>query len=533
MNWNLSPAARRVVFGVMACMAMLTVRAAEPSADPSGLQAVRTNCSGCHREIRPGHFQRISAERKTPEGWAMTIFRMRHVHGVRLTPQAQAAIIRYLSDVQGLAPSETRPARFALERVPNVPDMKLPGDLGAMCGRCHSLARIALQRRDAQEWLRLINFHVGQYPSLEYQEGSRDIHWWQIASTQLPGQLARLFPLHSAAWRAWRAASHASLAGHWVVYGNAPGRGAYYGTARILAAGPGDYRARYTLRDVHGAALTGESTAFVYTGYQWRGSASLGGRAVREVYFASPRGNRITGRWFEDAHAEIGGTWTAVRARGGARLVAVVPAALRAGTRAEVALIGRSLRGAVRFGPGVSVQGVMAQPYGLLVRVQVAPDARTGYRTVTVGHATSLAQKFAVYQRIEAVSVEPAYAIARLGGGTLAPVAAQFEAVGYTYTPGPHGERQRVRLGDVPVSWQVVPFDAVAKQHDDVRFAGHMDQNGRFMPALAGPDPARQFSADNTGNLFVVATLAGGAAPVVGRAHLIVTAQRWINPPIY
>jgi len=112
-------------------------------------------------------------------------------------------------------------------------------------------------------------------------------------------------------------------------------------------------------------------------------------------------------------------------------------------------------------------------------------------------------------------------------------VAAQFAAVGYTYASGPHGERQRVRLGDVPVTWQVVPFDAVAKQHDDVRFAGHMGQNGRFMPALAGPDPARQFSADNTGNLFVVATLAGAQAPVSGRAHLIVTVQRWINPPIY
>lgn len=533
MNWNLSPAARRVVVGVMACMAMLTVRAAQASADPSGLQAVRTNCSGCHREIRPGHFQRISEERKTPEGWAMTVFRMRHVHGVNLTPQAQAAIIRYLSDVQGLAPSETRPARYALERAPNVPDMKLPGDLGVMCGRCHSLARVALQRRDAKEWLRLINFHVGQYPSLEYQEGSRDIHWWQIASTKLPGQLARLFPLHSAAWHAWKDAPHASLAGQWVVYGNAPGRGEYFGTARILPAGLGDYRARYTLRYAQGAALGGESTAFVYTGYQWRGSASLGGRLVREVYFASPRGNRITGRWFEDAHAEIGGTWTAVRAQGGARLLAVVPAALRAGSSAEVALIGRSLSGPVRFGPGVTVQSATAQPYGLLVTVRVAPNARTGYRTVTVGHAVALAQKFAVYRRIEAVSVEPAYAIARLGGGTLAPVAAQFAAVGYTYASGPHGERQRVRLGDVPVTWQVVPFDAVAKQHDDVRFAGHMGQNGRFMPALAGPDPARQFSADNTGNLFVVATLAGAKVPVSGRAHLIVTVQRWINPPIY
>jgi len=42
----------------------------------AGEELVRSHCSGCHRE-QSGSFERISAIRKTPEGWAMTLFRMR------------------------------------------------------------------------------------------------------------------------------------------------------------------------------------------------------------------------------------------------------------------------------------------------------------------------------------------------------------------------------------------------------------------------------------------------------------------------
>ena len=521
-----------MVFAMLLGTCAAASAAMSSAAAPAGLAAVRANCSGCHREVSPGHFDRISEERKTPEGWAMTIFRMRHLHGVKLTGKEQATIIQYLSDVQGLAPSETAPARFALERRPNVPDLKLPYHLHEMCGRCHSLARVALQRRTAAEWLKLINFHVGQFPTLEYQEGSRDIHWWKIATTELPGELAKLFPFKSAAWRNWSAHPHPSLAGAWIVHGYTPGRGDYYGTARIRRTARHRYRARYLLHYASGAALDGSSDAIVYTGFEWRGTAKLGGQRVHEVYFASTDGMRITGRWFLTHHSEIGGHWVASRATGAPQIIAAIPSALKTGTTERVVVVGIGLRGSVELGPGTKCKVLERTPYGLILTASVQSNATPGYRTVRIGqvHSRNL---LAVYRRVDRLKVEPSLAIARLGGGTLAPVDAQFHVIGYTDVVGAGGKVIPVRLGAVPVTWSLEPFNAEAARRGDVRFAGTLSQEGRFLPAQGGPDPKRRFSADNTGDLFVVASHRDGKTPITGKAHLIVTVQRWINPPIY
>ena len=176
-------------------------RAAETPA--AGAELVRSHCSGCHRE-QGGGFERISAIRKTPEGWSMTLFRMRQVHGVVLDDDVRRSLVRYLSDTQGLAPSESAAGRFALEQRPNAQDIDLGPELGVMCGRCHSLARVALQRRDEEEWRKLAHTHVGQWPSLEYQQSGRDRRWWDIASGPEPAKLAALFPYSSAAWSDWK-----------------------------------------------------------------------------------------------------------------------------------------------------------------------------------------------------------------------------------------------------------------------------------------------------------------------------------------
>ena len=102
----------------------------------SGPELVRTYCSGCHQE-HAGSFERISAIRKTPEGWVMTLFRMRQVHGLALDEGVRESLVRYLSQAQGLAPSESAAGRFALERRPNAQDLDLGAEVGAMCGRCH------------------------------------------------------------------------------------------------------------------------------------------------------------------------------------------------------------------------------------------------------------------------------------------------------------------------------------------------------------------------------------------------------------
>jgi quinohemoprotein amine dehydrogenase len=136
---------------------------------------------------------------------------------------------------------------------------------------------------------------------------------------------------------------------------------------------------------------------------------------------------------------------------------------------------------------------------------------------------------FAVFRQIDQIEVTPQYAIARVGGGRIAPVAAQFEALASTRLP----DGSMLPLGPVMAEWTSVPFDAEAKRAEDEKFAGHFDKLGLFLPNAGGPNPAREYQDDNFGNLTVVATVHDGDHTVDGRGHLVVTAQRWNTPPIY
>ena len=507
-----------------------------------GRELVRAYCSGCHHE-NAGQFERISSIRKSPEGWVMTLFRMRQVHGLVLEDGVRESIVRYLADTQGLAPSESAAGRFALEQRPNAQDIDVGPEIGVMCGRCHSLARVALQRRDEEEWRKLSHTHVGQWPSLEYSASGRDRPWWQIASGPLPGKLAALYPFSTSAWSDWQKRPVTDLSGSWVVVGRAPGGNSFYGTARIESKATtegkpsGDYTASYQLTDLTGIAVEGDSKAILYTGYEWRGSAQVGDRSRREVYAVSEDGNRIEGRWFDSEHAEEGGEWLAVRDDGKPRILAVFPQALRAGSVGTVTLVGTGLGGGaavraggkssqVTFGAGTAVSNVQGDAHSTRATVTVAADAAPGLRAVgAAGGAATLA----VYRQIDQISVVPSYGIARVGGGRLAPVTAQFEAMAATRLPS--GEM--LALGPVGADWSTVPFDAEAKRTEDEKFAGHFDRRGRFLPAGAGPNSAREYSGDNVGNLTVIAHTQDGDHAVDGHGHLIVTVQRWNTPPIY
>ncbi|MBS0373604.1 MAG: quinohemoprotein amine dehydrogenase subunit alpha [Proteobacteria bacterium] len=511
-------------------LALLVLAPAAPAAaaTESGAALVRTWCSGCHRERAPGQFERISDIRKTPEGWVMTLFRMRQVHHLALPDEVHDALVRHLADTQGLAPAEAAPGRFALERRPNVQDLDLGPELGVMCGRCHSLARVALQRRDADEWLKHMHFHMGQFPSLEYQASGRDRPWWEIASTKLPAELAALYPLATPAWRDWQARAKPELAGRWVVVGHVPGGRDFYGTAEIRRDAAGEYRAQYALTEVGGGALAGESHAIVYTGFEWRGRGTLGGHATREIYAASEDGRRLTGRWFDPEHSEEGGDFTALRADAPAEVLAVLPQALKVGTGAHVVVVGTGLAGAAApsFGDGARAVVARREANVLEADVTVAADAAPGNRVVSAGAASG---RLVVYRQIDALEVRPAYGIARVGGGRIAPVTAQFEAIGATRLPG--GEL--VSLGPVAAEWRAEPFDEEAKRTADVDFAGRLEANGRYRPAGAGPNPKREFSGNNVGNLAIVARARDAGDALEGRGHLVVTVQRWNTPPIY
>jgi quinohemoprotein amine dehydrogenase len=133
------------------------------------------------------------------------------------------------------------------------------------------------------------------------------------------------------------------------------------------------------------------------------------------------------------------------------------------------------------------------------------------------------------------VRVEPDYAIARVGGndGPVPPVPAQFDAVAYLDgADGNPGTDDDVRIGVMPAKWSLANANELAQAMKDLDYAGKIQDNGLFLPAGAGPNPERRYGTNNAGDLEVTATIGEGANAVSGSARLIVTVQRWNDPPI-
>ncbi len=147
-------------------------------------------------------------------------------------------------------------------------------------------------------------------------------------------------------------------------------------SAHISREGIGRYRANYELSDLNGFGFSGDSSAILYTGYEWRGSATIANREVREVYAVSNDGERISGRWFDAEHDEEGGDWVAIRQSGAPQIAAIFPKSLRAGTTTTVTIIGRglALHGSptISFGDSAVISRVKNDPQGIHLDVSVA-----------------------------------------------------------------------------------------------------------------------------------------------------------------
>jgi quinohemoprotein amine dehydrogenase len=519
---------------VLSCLlaVLLFGASALRAADPS--EILQTRCAACHRQLDGGRLSRISDQRKTPEAWAMTIARMEHIHNLKIGDDERRALVKYLSDTQGLAPEETRGFRYVLEQRTDVIEAPPDEELAVLCGRCHTYAKVALQRRPEAEWLKLAHFHVGQWPSLEYHSRGRDRNWWEIASTRAPARLAALYPLSTPAWSAWQGREKRDPSGSWRVVGHRPGVGAYEGRMSVSRSAPDEYAITLDLRYADGTPAAGKGSAIVYTGYEWRGTLDLGAEKISQVLALSEDGQELSGRWFVTDSDVLGADVRAVRDGGPPRILAVEPPFLRGGGQAEVAIHGVGLEGDVSLGDGVEIERREAASDTVRVLARAKQGAVGGARMVTVGK-TEAQGLFAIYDKIGSVRVEPPYAIARVGGagGTKAPVPVQFEAVAYLDgADGKPGTADDVRLGAMKARWSVVDFDETAAKFQDAKFAGTMKPSGLFVPADAGPNPRRPFQTNNAGDLSVHAAVADGGRTVQGKAHLIVTVQRWVDPPL-
>ncbi len=501
--------------GSLTAAFLISVTGAAPALASEEL--LQNICSSCHM-AEDGGLTRITGQRKTPEGWMMTIVRMRQAHGLDISAEDRRAIVQHLADTQGLAPSEAAPFRYALEKDPHAQE-SFDEPFASMCARCHTGARGLLQNRTAEEWELHMDFHVGHFPTIEYQALGRDREWYKIARTEIASYLAEQNPLETAAWTGWQAAEKQPVAGAWVVMTDLPGIGEAYGKLTVTGeASPYQVSGEFVTAD--GTAHPASGQMNLYTGYEWRANLDIGGTVYRQVLALSEDGNSLQGRQFDRGNDALGAPLRGVREGAGSVILGTVPSAVPAG-EAQVQVVGTGLDGLES-----STGATSANDFGAALTLAAEGN---GVVTFSAGGAEG---QIAHYTSVDSLRVEPAFTIARVGGGSDAgpdAVPAYFNAVGMWNGPdGEAGTEDDIRIGRVEAQWSVANAHEHAAHMKDTEYAGEMQANGIFMPAIAGPNPERPFSANNAGELKVQAEAMGQQA----EAMLIVTVQRFIDPPI-
>lgn len=523
----------RVLIGVVAVFNAISIMAKE-NAD-SAKDLITQRCGGCHVSDNNGGWSRISEQRKTPEGWLMTLVRMTKSRGAYLSDEERQQLVKYFADTQGLAPSETQDYRYILEHRENTVEQWDSQLYKEMCARCHSGTRAAIQRRTEGEWNKLVHFHLGQYPSLEYQAMARDRDWFNLAFDKMVPYLADKFSYSDPAWEAWQKAEKHSLQGSWRLVGHQPGRGDYEGRMHVSEANAGHYTVVFEGQYTDGESLNGEGEAIVYTGYEWRGSLTFNGVQRQQVFALDETGRVMSGRMFvSDEHEKYSSVALVREEADSTQVLAVYPAYVKAGSEARVTIVGSNLKGELTLDSDMEILNEVSRSADrLVVDIAVAKTAGETRRRIILGNIES-EPLLAVYRQIDVVTVEPAYGVARVGGGQTPAVLGIFEAIGISAgADGKVGTQDDLRLGSVPAEWSVQPFDDAADHDRDVEFAGTMNaKTGVFTPAEAGPNPQRRFSTNNVGNLSVLARVLDGERQLDGQGQLLVTVQRWNNSPI-
>lgn len=537
-----------------------TPKVDEEDGTPITSAAVKAACGDCHAEDAKHRFTRISYRRTTPEGWQETIRRMVSLNKASIEPDQAREVVKYLSDHLGLAPEEVKPAAFEVER--RLIDFKYTGDAETerVCSSCHSIGRVMLQRRSAQEWNLLISMHRGWYPLVDFQAFRRggppdtepgpdgrppdNRHPYEKAVAHLKSA----FPLTTQEWTAWSATMRSpQLVGTWALKGYENGAGPFYGQMTVTAGtSPDDFTTATTFTYPRsGKTVTRAGRAVIYTGFQWRGRSTLGGddaTSLREVMMVDRDWRTLAGRWFTGGYDEIGVDVTLTRVSREPVVLGLDRPSLKISSSAQsVRLYGANFPANlaatdVDFGRGVTVTRIASStPTLVTMDVTVAADAPPGAHDLVVSGVVSRAG-VAIYDHIDFVKVSPGWNMARVGGVVFPKMFAQFEAIAYSNGPdGKPDTNDDIALGPIDAIWTTEEY-TTTYDDDDVKFVGEIDgRNGKFTPALDGPNPARSGNRNNVGDVWVVATVAAppGAAnqtPMRARAHLVVTVplfMRW------
>jgi quinohemoprotein amine dehydrogenase len=499
-------------------------------------------CTACHIP-KDGKLDSIESVRMTPEGWRMTLSRMIRNHGLQLKEDEAHKILKYLSDNNGLAPSEVAPFEYALEErnstLQEDDRAGLPTNVVGACVQCHSFARIGLQRRTPEMWARLPDLHEYFVPfvaSDTSSAGNLIDPWRQVATGEAIPYFAKRFPDQAAAWKEWQAGPKPDYSGKWLVVGHDPAKGGdYTGLLTVTSSGDDQYSGSFTHDFADGSSVSGTTDAVLYAKFQWRGRAVVADKQEVEIFFGNENGTEMHGRRLLTPVGDLGMDETLYKVGGGAQLLTVIPKSIQSGKTVKVRLFGMNLPAnisadAIGVGDGLKVQSVSQSGDNTIVAEIVADvDAKVGPRSIKIAGVEG-EQPFYLYKTVDYISITPERGYGRPGGTRGPKVNQQFEAFGFTH--GPDGKP--VNIGRVgPLTWDTA--ERVSRiSDDDVLYVGKVDPYGTFIAATDGPNPERIHSESNVGDVWVEAWYKPdpSAAPMGARAFMLLMPPKFVFMPI-
>jgi quinohemoprotein amine dehydrogenase len=480
-------------------------------------------CSQCHSPAADGRLPGVEDLRTTPEEWTVIVDRMRRLHGMRLGEGEMDTLLKELTATQILTPDEQAAVAY-LSLWHNSQQMEGPADpdeerLFATCVRCHSAGKIRSYRMTPANWAKLRDFHLFAVPTVVYQ--LREMHWITEADAVLQ-YLARKQP-YGQAWSAPNAAPE----GRWSVFGYEPGRGTYRGEASIVEAGDAEYRLTGGLRYADGTSETFSGEATLYGGYALRTRTRNNGYAVNGAFIVGSNGIRGESHFPAPHFRTSSSVWLR---QGGAPVVArVTPGFLLAGERTTLVVEGIDLPDVaaadVSFAGGaVRVLGARRLAADAIEIEAESSAAAAGEAALTVKGLAGGTVRLA--PRIDHIAITPQMGRARLSGGVNYPAeGVQFEAIAWGRT----ADGADVELGPVAATFTLAE-EKTRPDDDDLRWAGGILPNGTYLPVGDyGSNPLRNFQAENSGLVRVVARYERGGQQYAAEAKLAVTMPDFIG----
>jgi quinohemoprotein amine dehydrogenase len=505
----------------------LTMLAAAGGAQAFGRDSlVWKKCADCHAPTADGRISRVEDLRTTPEEWAVIVDRMRRLHGMPLKKEEMDGLLKELAATQLLTPDEQAKVSY-LSLWHNPQQMERPSGkdeekLYATCVRCHTAGKIFSYRMTPDAWANLRDFHLFIVPTVVFQ--MREMRWVTEADAML-AYLAKALPYGNA----WSAPA-TKLEGVWGVFGHEPGRGSYRGEVRIADAGNAEYKLTGSLAYADGSSETFAGEGTLYGGYALRTRTTNNGFAVNGAYIVS--GDEVRGESHFPAPDFRTSSAKWMRGGGGAKVARVLPAFLLKGETTTLTVEGVDLPEAkvadVKFAGGaVKVLGVKRSSSGAL-ELQVVSNAETpGEAKLSVQGIDAGTIRLA--PQIDHIAITPAMGRARLSGGTHYPAeGVQFEAIAYAKT-GSGKSATNVALGPVPATFRLAE-EKTRSDDDDLRWLGAIKPNGTYVPmGDYGPNPARNYSGENSGLVKVIAQYKRGTQTFKADAELAVTMPDYIQ----